>query len=473
MGTGFLLIAQILRISGIDAGGIFSQKMPMVYGARAKSTKQEEMCVKRSYVADVIENNLQKVLVRGWVHRVNCVGKVAFVHLRDRTGVIQVVTDDVTIRDLRLEMSVEVTGDRVVNEKAPSGVEIHADSVRVLGKVYYDMLPFEINKGRIRASLETQFDHRAISLRPARMRAIFRIQQEIEEAFRTYLKGLGFTQIHTPKIISSATEGGSEMFTVDFFGKRAFLAQSPQFYKQMMVGAGFERVFEVGHAYRAELHNTWRHLSEYVSMDVEMGFIESYEDLMDLEEGYINYLFDRLRSTCAKELEMHGVSLPDKVEIPRIPLAEAQGILLEKFGRRSPRGGLDAEGEKLFSEYMKKEHGTDFVFLIKYPASKRPMYTMPDPEDPELTQSFDLIYKGLEITTGGQRIHDYDMLKANIEKFGLNPESFSFYLDSFRYGMPPHGGFAIGLERLTMKLLDLENIREAAFFPRDIKRLEP
>lgn len=429
--------------------------------------------MKRSYVADVISNDLQKVLVKGWVFRINCVGKVAFVHLRDKTGIIQVVADDTMIRDLRLEMSIEAIGNRVVNDKAPSGVEIHAESIRIIGEVYYDMLPFEINKGRIKASLETRLDHRTISLRPPRQRAIFRIQQETEDAFRSYLKENGFIQIHTPKIISSATEGGSEMFTVDFFGRRAFLAQSPQFYKQMMVGAGFERVFEVGHAYRAELHNTWRHLSEYVSMDVEMGFIESYEDLMDLEEGYINYLFRHLKSVCAKELEMYGVSLPDNVKIPRIPLAEAQRIVLEKYGRKSPRGGLDAEGEKLFSEYMKKEHGTDFVFLTKYPASKRPMYTMPDPDDPELTESFDLIYKGLEITTGSQRIHDYEMLRKNIEKFGLSPDSFGFYLESFRYGMPPHGGFAIGLERLTMKLLDLDNIREAAFFPRDIKRLEP
>ncbi|HOQ06634.1 MAG TPA: aspartate--tRNA(Asn) ligase [Clostridiales bacterium] len=429
--------------------------------------------MKRSCVADVLANDSSKVLVKGWVHNINCVGKIAFVHLRDRTGIIQIVADESMVRDLRLEMSIEVTGNRVVNGKAPSGVEIHAEAVRILGTVYYDMLPFGINRKRINASLDTQLDHRTVSLRPARSRAIFRVQQEIEEAFRSYFREHGFTQIHTPKIISSATEGGSEMFTVDFFGRRAFLAQSPQFYKQMMVGAGFERVFEIGHAYRAELHNTWRHLSEYVSMDVEMGFIESYEDLMDIEEGYINYLFRHLKSACAAELEMFGVSLPDSVEIPRLPLAEAQRIVLEKYGRRSPLSGLDAEGEKLFSEYMKNEYGTDFVFLTKYPASKRPMYTMPDPENNELTQSFDLIYKGLEITTGSQRIHDYEMLKRNIEKFGLDPENFRFYLDSFRYGMPPHGGFAIGLERITMKLLDLDNIREATLFPRDIKRLEP
>lgn len=429
--------------------------------------------MKRSYVADVFAGSAEKVLVKGWVHNINRVGKTAFVTLRDRTGMIQVVADSAMTRDLRLEMSIEAAGNRVVNDRAPSGVEIHADSVKILGTVCYDMLPFEINKPKIRASLETRLDHRTISLRPAKSRAVFRVQQEIEEAFRSYFRDHGFTQIHTPKIISSATEGGSEMFTVDFFGKRAFLAQSPQFYKQMMVGAGFERVFEIGHAYRAELHNTWRHLGEYVSMDVEMGFIESYEDLMDLEEGYINCLFRHLRTVCAAELEMFGVSLPDNVKIPRIPLAQAQRIVLEKYGRRSPAGGLDAEGEKLFSEYMREEHGTDFVFLTKYPVSKRPMYTMPDPENPDLTQSFDLIYKGLEITTGSQRIHDYEMLKRNIEKFGLDPENFRSCLDSFRYGMPPHGGFAIGLERLTMKLLDLDNIREATLFPRDIKRLEP
>jgi len=429
--------------------------------------------MKRSYAAEVFQNDLKKVLVRGWVHNINCIGRIAFVQLRDKTGIIQIVTNDATVRDLRLEMSIEATGEKVINDNAPSGAEIHADSIRILGRAYYDMLPFGINRGRIRASLETQLDHRTISLRPPKMRAIFKVQQEIEQAFRNYLYDKGFSQIHTPKIISSSTEGGSEMFTVDFFGRRAFLAQSPQFYKQMMVGAGFERVFEIAPAYRAELHNTWRHLSEYVSMDVEMGFIDSADDLMDLEEGFINYLLKHLKSACKTELEMYGASLPEKAEIPRIPLREAQEILLEKYGKKSPSGGIDAEGEKLFSDYVKQTYGSDFVFLTGYPVSKRPMYTMPDLADPDLTQSFDLIYKGLEITTGGQRIHDYEMLRQNIIKFGLDPESFSFYLNSFRYGMPPHGGFAIGLERLTMKVLDLANIREATLFPRDLKRLEP
>jgi nondiscriminating aspartyl-tRNA synthetase len=208
-------------------------------------------------------------------------------------------------------------------------------------------------------------------------------------------------------------------------------------------------------------------------MDVEMGFIDGVDDLMDIEEGYLNHLFMHLKAVCKKELDMLEVDLPDKAEIPRIPLGEAQDILLKKYNKKSPVGNLDAEGEVLFSGYVKNTCGSDFVFLTEYPVSKRPLYAMPDPQNPELTKSFDLLYKGLEITTGGQRIHDYAMLKENIIKFGLNPDDFSFYMNSFKYGMPPHGGFAIGLERLTMKILNLANIREATLLPRDVKRLEP
>lgn len=429
--------------------------------------------MKRTYISEVMEKDLDNVILKGWVHKVTDMGKVAFVKLRDKTGIIQLIMEGSEIKRLRLEMCIAVTGKRNVNEKALGGVEIQVTSVEILGKADYDMLPFEINNHKLKASLETQLDFRTISLRIPRVRAIFKIQQEIEYAFKEYLKYNGFSQIHTPKIISSSTEGGSEMFTVDYFGRRAFLAQSSQFYKQMMVGAGFERVFEVAFAYRAELHNTWRHLSEYVSMDVEMGFIDGVDDLMDIEEGYINHLFKHLKAACKKELDMFEVDLSNKVEIPRIPLGEAQDILLKKYNKRSPVGNLDAEGEVLFSRYVMEIYRSDFVFLTEYPVSKRPLYAMPDPENPELTKSFDLLYKGLEITTGGQRIHDYTMLKENIIKFGLNPEDFSFYLNSFKYGMPPHGGFAIGLERLTMKILNLANIREATLLPRDVNRLEP
>ena len=433
--------------------------------------------MERTYVCDIASSTESTLLLRGWIHKIHDLGKITFIHLRDKTGIVQLVIDkdhkDSLKEHLRLEMSIEVTGSKVENPKAPQGIEIEVASLTIKGKAYYDKLPFEINSGKMKASLETQLDYRTMSLRMPKIRAIFKVQEEITDAFRSYLKDLRFSEIHTPKITSSSTEGGSEMFTVNYFERRALLTQSPQFYKQMMVGAGFERVFEIGHAYRAELHNTWRHLNEYVSLDVELGFIENETDLMDLEEGFLKYLFSQIKKNCAQELDLYKIELPEITSIPRMTLSHAHDLLLDKYGKKSPTGNIDAEGEILLSKYIKETFGSDFVFLTRYPVAKRPVYTMPSDEDSTLTKSFDLIYKGLEITTGGQRIHDYEMLKENIIKFGLNPEDFSFYLESFRYGMPPHGGFAIGLERLTMKILDLSNIRESTLFPRDIKRIEP
>ena len=429
--------------------------------------------LERTFISEVKDSQDETILLRGWVYKIIDLSNIVFVKLRDKSGIIQLVTNKEQIEGLKLENAIEVIGKKSKNEKAPGGIEIIVDEIKILGRTYYDKLPFEINSYKNKAALETQLDHRTIALRRPEIRAIFKVQNEIEQAFRDYLRSKNFEQIHTAKIIDSSTEGGSEMFTVNYFDRRSFLAQSPQFYKQMMVGAGFERVYEIGHAYRAELHNTWRHLNEYVSLDVEMGFIKDEFELMDLEEGFLDYLFKHLNKVCKKELEMYKVKLPDEVKIPRITLDEAHKILLEKYNKKSPIGNIDAKGEELICDYVKKEYGTEFVFLTKYPVAKRPMYTMPDDEDKTLTKSFDLIYDGLEITTGGQRINDYKMLKENIIKFGLNPEDFDFYLDTFKYGMPPHGGFAIGLERLTMKILKLSNIREATLVPRDMKRLTP
>lgn len=429
--------------------------------------------LERTFISEVKDSQDETILLRGWVYKIIDLSNIVFVKLRDKSGIIQLVTNKEQIEGLKLENAIEVIGKKSKNEKAPGGIEIIVYEIKILGRTYYDKLPFEINSYKNKAALETQLDHRTIALRRPEIRAIFKVQNEIEQAFRDYLRSKNFEQIHTAKIIDSSTEGGSEMFTVNYFDRRSFLAQSPQFYKQMMVGAGFERVYEIGHAYRAELHNTWRHLNEYVSLDVEMGFIKDEFELMDLEEGFLDYLFKHLNKVCKKELEMYKVELPNEVKIPRITLEEAHKILLEKYNKKSPIGNIDAKGEELICDYVKKEYGTEFVFLTKYPVAKRPMYTMPDDEDKTLTKSFDLIYDGLEITTGGQRINDYEMLKENIIKFGLNPEDFDFYLDTFKYGMPPHGGFAIGLERLTMKILKLSNIREATLVPRDMKRLTP
>ena len=433
----------------------------------------ENKKLERVFINELDKLDNKRVMLRGWVHKITDLSHIVFVKLRDKSGIVQLVCDKDQIKNIRLENAIEVIGTKCENEKAPGGIEIKVEEIKVVGKTYYEKLPFEVNSYKNKATLETQLDHRTIALRRPEIRAIFKVQSEIESAFVTYLKERNFEEIHTAKIIDSSTEGGSEMFTVNYFDRRSFLAQSPQFYKQMMVGAGFERVYEIGHAYRAELHNTWRHLNEYVSLDVEMGFIKDEYELMDLEEGFINYLYEHLNKTCKKELEMYKIELPQKVNIPRITLNKAHEILLEKYNKKSPLGNIDAEGEVLISKYVKEKYDCDFVFLTKYPVSKRPMYTMMDDEDKNLTKSFDLIFDGLEITTGGQRIHDYEMLKENIIKFNLNPDDFDFYLETFKYGMPPHGGFAIGLERLTMKILKLSNIREAALVPRDMKRLTP
>ena len=368
--------------------------------------------MKRILISQLYQMEKKQVLLKGWIHKIKEYGNFAFVVLRDKTGLVQLVVDDENIiNQLKLEMSVEISGQLKKNEKAPGGVEVYVEKMRILGNIYYDLFPFSINQIKVQTTLENELDYRYISLRRPDRSAVFKVQQEITEAFRRYLIGKGFSEIHTPKIIASGTEGGSEMFTVKYFENRAFLAQSPQFYKQMMVGSGFEAVFEIGHAYRAEPHNTWRHLNEYVSLDVEMGFIEDENDLMDLEEGFINYLYDHLKETCREELKLLNIVLGTINKIPRITLQDVQKILEDVFGKSSPSGNIDAEGEVLLSKYIKEKYDSDFVFITKYPVSKRPMYTMPDSKEEGMTRSFDLIYKGLEITSGGLRIHDYEMLR--------------------------------------------------------------
>jgi len=420
------------------------------------------------------KKEMDKVLLNGWIHKINNFKNFSFVTLRDRSGFVQMIVEDEEILEkLKLEISVEVVGTLVFNDKAPEGIEVRVDGLEILGEGEYDLLPFSINGRKIDSSLEKQLDYRTITLRRRDKRSVFKIQQGIVEGFREFLSEEGFSEIHTPKIIGSETEGGSEVFTVDYFGQRAFLAQSPQFYKQMMVGSGMERVFEIGAAYRAELHSTWRHLNEYMRLDLEMGFISDEHDIMDLEEKMMKHIVHKLESEYKEELDILKVELPKIDKIPRIPLEEAQDILIEKYGKKSPDGNIDGEGEKLICKYVKEKYGSEFIFLTDYPKSKRPLYTMPKENNTEKTKSFDLIFRGLEITTGGQRIHNYSFLKERIVEEGIKPENMDFYLDTFKYGMPPHGGLAIGLERLTMMLLKLENIREATLFPRDINRIKP
>lgn len=425
--------------------------------------------MQRAPSGELARHSGESVAVQGWVHRIRDLGGVKFLLIRDLQGIVQCVLDKEM--DINNEDVVEVVGVVRQETRAPGGVEVQASGVRIISKAH-SALPLELNQKKLTASLDLVLDHRALSLRNPRVRAAMKIQSELMYAFREGLRREGFTEINTPKIVSAGAEGGSAVFPVAYFDRTAFLAQSPQFYKQIMVGV-FERVFEVAHVFRAEEHNTSRHLNEYLSLDYEMGFIENEHTVMDMEVKLLRFMFEHIEESCAKELEMYGAKVP-VIDPPRMPLAEAQEILLQKFGKEYTAGDdLDPEGERLICRHVEEETGSEMVFLTEYPVQKRPMYTMPHESKPGVTRSFDLLYKGLEVTTGGQRIHDYDVLKNNIAAWGLDPADFEYYLEAFKYGMPPHGGLAIGAERLTARLLDMPNVREATLFPRDTSRLVP
>jgi nondiscriminating aspartyl-tRNA synthetase len=430
----------------------------------------------RTLACEVPHKLNETVRLQGWIHNLRTIGKLCFIVLRDRSGTMQTVLynrPDLASQ-LKEESVVELIGFVKLDDRAPGGCEIQIENLQIL-RTPLDTLPIQINRPReaINTRLETMLEHRVLSLRNPEIGAIFKIQAELVHGFRDFLRSEGFWEVHTPKIVASGTEGGTELFPLQYFERQAYLAQSPQFYKQMLVGAGFERVYEVGPVYRAEPHSTTRHLNEYISLDIEMGFIESEQDLMALEARMLKFIFKSLEKRCARELDLYSVKVPCVPErIPQVTLAQAFEILKSKFDKEF-EGDLDPESERLLCRYAQEELGSELLFVTHYPRKKRPMYAMPDDTDPELTRSFDLLYKGLEITTGGQRIHQYEMLVESIRGRGLDPNAFEFYLEVFKYGMPPHGGFAIGAERLTMQLLGLANVREACFFPRDRTRLTP
>ena len=416
------------------------------------------------------------IILEGAVHSIRDMGEIAFVILRKREGLIQTVWEegktDMELSEIREGDYIHVTGQIKDEERAPHGKEVRLSTIRHLSHVSCP-LPLPIDKWKLNTSLEAKLDRRSLSLRNIRERARFRIQEGIVRGFRDFLYEQGFTEIHTPKIGAKGAEGGANMFRMDYFHRPAVLAQSPQFYKQMMVGV-FDRVFETAPVFRAEKHNTKRHLNEYTSLDFEMGYIDGFEDIMAMETGFLQYMVDLLKKEYEKELKILDVTLPNVDKIPTVRFDEAKRKVAEKYGRkiRNPYD-LEPEEEALIGQYFKEECDADFVFVTHYPSKKRPFYAMDDPADPTFTLSFDLLYHGLEITTGGQRIHDYNMLLEKIEKRGMTTEGMEQYMDTFKHGMPPHGGLGIGLERLTMKLIGEDNVRETTLFPRDMSRLEP
>lgn len=416
------------------------------------------------------------VKIHGTVHTIRDMGEVAFVVLRKRDGLLQCVYEEGTskfdLKALKEEAAVELSGRLHKEERAPHGIEIRIDTLTILSEPAAP-LPLPISKWKLNTSLEAKLNMRPISLRNLQERAKFRIQEGVVRGFRDFLYSQGFTEIHSPKIGAKSAEGGSNLFRLEYFHRPAVLQQSPQLYKQMMVGV-FERVFETGPVFRAEKHNTKRHLNEYTSLDFEMGYIDGFEDLMSMETGFLQYMLKLLKEDYQKELDLLKITLPSADKIPAVRFDKAKELVAEKYNRkiRNPFD-LEPEEEALIGRYFKEEYGSDFVFVTHYPSKKRPFYAMDDPEDSRFTLSFDLLFDGLEITTGGQRIHDYQALCDKIAARGMTEEGLEQYLDTFKHGMPPHGGLGIGLERLTMQLLGEENVREACLFPRDLNRLEP
>lgn len=420
----------------------------------------------------------KEVKVNGVIHAIRNIGAITFIILRKKDGLLQCILEEeeeetnMLRKQLKEGTAIETKGKLVKSEKSPNGMEVLLREVTILS-LPEEAMPLPISKWKLTTSLEAKLSLRPISLRNIRERAIFKLQEGIVRAFREFLHGEGFTEIHTPKINKRGAEGGSNIFKLDYFGKKAVLAQSPQFYKQTMAGV-FDRVFETAPVFRAEKHNTKRHLNEYISLDFEMSYIDGFEDIMGMETGFLQYTIELLLREYKNELAILKVTLPKTDKIPSIRFDTAKMLVSEKYGReiRNPYD-LEPEEEVLISRYFKEECDADFVFVTHYPSKKRPFYAMDDPEDSRFTLSFDLLFQGLEITTGGQRIHNYRMLKEKIEKRGLAIGDMEPYLLAFKHGMPPHGGLGIGLERLTMKLLGMDNVRETTLFPRDLNRLEP
>ena len=428
--------------------------------------------VTRIRTPELLAHAGQPVLLQGWLHAVRRLGTLTFAILRDGWGTAQLVIDT-PIELPELESIIQVEGIATASPQAPNGVEVHQPTITVLEPVA-ERPPVLLSKREVKAALVTQLDHAVTINRHPTRRAVYRLAAGVMGAFRGHLTGQGFTEIQTPKFVASATESGANVFAVDYFGRKAYLAQSPQFYKQIMVGV-FERVFEVGPVFRAEPHDTIRHLSEYVSLDVELGFIENHFTVMGVLRDVLAHIFATLSEHHAADLQLAGASLPTvPAAIPHIHFAEAQEWIYRTHGvdvRGEP--DLSPQDERWLGAWAREQHGSDFLFVWGYPMAKRPFYTHPDPARPAYSNSFDLLFRGIELVTGGQRLHRYADYLGALESRGLSPAPFETYLEAFRYGMPPHGGFAIGLERLLMQLTGAPNLRLTTLFPRDLNRLAP
>lgn len=438
----------------------------------------------RTLILETVKKVGENVSLSGWVTLRRDHGKLIFLILRDRSASVQlVIPPDNTVlfetaKEIRAEYAIQVTGvvknrpNKNPNPVPTDTIEVEVRELTILARPTEE-LPIDVAKTDLDLNLETLLTHRTLALRNEKVRAIFKLYSEMLRAYDEALRGEGFLEIKTPKILSAATEGGANFFKIKYFDRDAFLAQSPQFYKQAAMSA-FERVFEVGVVFRAEPSFTTRHVTEYTGLDAEMGFINSVEDVMAMLEKTMHHVFKHLGEHCQKELALFEATVPAAVPIPRITLKEAFRILKEEYNKELNDGeDIDGEGERLIGEYVKKKYGSDLVFLTQYPTAVRAFYSLPNQENPKVSESYDLVFRGLEIASGAERVHEYQMLLDIMKSRGMDPAQFSDYLDIFKHGAPRHGGWGLGSERIIQKLLGLETIKEAILYPRDVKRLTP
>jgi len=439
--------------------------------------------VTRTFIGDLGSHIGETITVKGWVSVRRDQGKMVFFDFRDMTGLVQgvVLPQSAAIevaKDVRLEYVIAAEGkvnerpERNRNAKLQNGhLELEVLSLTVLSKA--EPLPFDMSVDGFNLDLVTELDHRALTLRHPRLQAIFKVQAVIIDSFREFMKSEKFFEFQAPAIVPATAEGGAEVFEIQYFDKKAYLSQSPQLYKQIVMTA-FERVFSVNKIFRAEPSSTTRHITEIVSLDAEMGFIDSWRDVRDMSERTVRYILQKVGESCAKELELLQATLPLMIEsTPTYSLTEVQEKIFAKTGRDA-RGekDLNPEDERTICEIVKAETGSDFVYVYGYPTRQKPFYVYPNPENPEFNEGMDLLCRGVEWLSGGRRINDYEQLVEHVGKWGMDPKKIEMFLEAFRYGAPPEGGFAFGAERMTMQILGLKNIREATMFPRDMQRID-
>jgi nondiscriminating aspartyl-tRNA synthetase len=439
--------------------------------------------MERTLVKDLPQKIGKTVTIKGWISVRRDQGRMVFFDIRDRSGTIQAVVLPKsaaieTAKNTNLESVVSVEG--IVNERpeknrnpkvANGNIELEVTDLTILAQA--ESLPFDMSMDGFNLDLTTELDHRALTLRHPRLRAIFKVQAVIIDSFREFMKSQDFFEFQAPAIAPATAEGGAEVFEINYFDKKAYLSQSPQLYKQIVMTA-FERVFSVNKIFRAEPSATTRHLTEVVSLDAEMAFIDSWRDVRDMSEKTVRYILDQVQLRCKEELELLGATVPTMIdETPTLSLTEAQEKIFTKVGRDA-RGGkdLNPEDERILCEIIKEETGSDFVYVYGYPTRQKPFYVYPNPDTPEFNEGMDLLCRGVEWLSGGRRINDYQQLLEHVQIWHMDPKKIEMFLEAFRYGVPPEGGFAFGAERITMQILGLKNIREASMFPRDMNRID-